>query len=85
MREALMWLVVHRVQWAPDVLLASMVVAMTLNIHAFFQQRRMLAELRRLLLRVRQDTIARRPMVLTGVGHRHYVAPRVVGGEADAD
>jgi len=59
-------------------------LAMTLNIHAFFQQRRMLAELRRLLLRARYNGFGRRPMVLNGVGHR-YPSPRIVGGDGDDD
>jgi len=78
MTEGLTWLGAHR----SDVLLALLVAALSLNIYTFFQQRRALVELRRLLLRARYNGFGRRPMVLNGVGHR-YPSPRIVGSDGD--
>lgn len=77
----LMWLATHR----SDVVLGVMVVAATLNVYAFMRQQRLLVELRRLLLLVRQGAIERRPLVLSNgvVGHRYSVTPRMIGGEGD--
>ena len=88
MNNWLGWLVA---QWH-DMLTMIMVVAVVLNIYAFIRQQRTLVELRRLLLRVREGAIERRPMVLNGAGgHRAQwarclrsdpdVAPHIVGGE----
>ena len=80
MTEGLMWLGAHR----SDLLLGLLVAVLSLNVYTFFEQRRVLKELRRMLLRARYNAFERRPMVLNGVGHR-YPSPRIVGGDGDDD
>ncbi len=78
MTEGLMWLGAHR----SDLLLGLLVAVLSLNVYTFFEQRRVLKELQRILLRARYNGFERRQMVLNGVGHR-YPSPRIVGGDAE--
>ena len=78
MTEGLTWLGMHR----SDLLLGLLVVALSLNTYTFFEQRRVLKQLRQMLLRARYNGFERRQMVLNGVGHR-YPSPRIVGSDGD--